>query len=109
MRNNMQYTKNGGLHRLVRITGPAHNLLGIEFGGENPADCIVERLGTSAGQRTELSDEEVKGWVLLAVAKANAELGTTLIVQRIQYVADDTRDEKAYALMARELVLKAQA
>jgi hypothetical protein len=104
----MQYTKIGDLHRLVRITGPTHDLLGIEFGGKNPADCIVERLGPSADQRAELSDEEVRGWVLLAVAKANAELGTTLVAQRIQYVANDTRDEKAYALMTRELVLKAR-
>jgi hypothetical protein len=103
----MRYMRDGNLHRVVRITGPAHNLLGIEFVDVDPADCTVERLGPAVRQPGQLNDDEVKAWVLGAVANANAEFGTHLFVRRIQYVADDTRDADAYAAMTRELVSRA--
>lgn len=104
----MTYTRDDNLHRIVRITGPAHNLLGIEFGDGGLADCTVERLGPAERQTGQLNDDEVKAWVLGAVATANAEFGAHLVVRRIQYVADDTRDANAYAAMARELVSRAR-
>ena len=103
----MQYTRHGDLHRVVRITGPTHNLLGIEFGGTDSFACAVERLGPPTNASNQLGDEEVKVWVLRAVARANAEFGSDLVVRRIQYVADDTRDSNVYAILARELVQKA--
>ncbi|MDB5304976.1 MAG: hypothetical protein JWM97_2525 [Phycisphaerales bacterium] len=104
----MQYSRDGNLHRIARITGPMHNFLAIEFGGTDANSCIVERLVRAAGTSGELHGEEVKKWVLNAVASANAEFGTHLVVRRIQYVADDTPDANAYAIIAHELVRRAR-
>jgi len=100
----MHYMKDGNLHRVWRTTGPTHNLLAIEFGNDESADCIVERLGPAVHNPGQLTSDEIKAWVLAAVAEANAEFSTHLTVRRIQYVADDTRYPQAYAAMARALV-----
>lgn len=104
----MRYTRDGNLHRVARITGPTHNLLAIEFGGEGESGCAVERLGPGVPLPGQLTDDEVKAWVLASIADANAEFGTRLVVRRIQYVGDDTRDPSAYTAMARELVSRAR-
>lgn len=57
-------TKDGNLHRIERITGPAYNLPGIEFGKGGLADCRLEPLGPAGSQPDHLHDDEVKAWVL---------------------------------------------
>ncbi len=101
----MNYTRNGNLHRVVRITGPTHNLLGLEFGAKVDS-CVVERLSTAVGG---IDAEEVKAWVLAAVAKTNDEFQTNMEVRRIQYVPSDSPDPKAYEVMVRELMLRARS
>jgi hypothetical protein len=100
----MQYIKKGNFHQLSRITGPSHNLLAIEFGDDDIDVCFIQRLGPSDRTPGQLTDDEVKQWVLTAVAEANARLGTRLSVRRIQYVGDDTRDPRAYSILAHTLV-----
>ncbi len=46
----MRYSINGDFYRVMRITGPTHNLLGLAFSGDAPQGVTLERLAGSSKQ-----------------------------------------------------------
>ena len=46
----MRYSINGDFYRVMRITGPTHNLLGLAFSGDAPQGVTFERLAGSSKQ-----------------------------------------------------------
>jgi hypothetical protein len=100
----MLFSRNGNFFRVVRITGPAHNLLGMAFsyGGE-PAPH-VRNIDTARDKLVKLAAEDVIANVLAGVDYANAELGLRLQVSAIEYVASDTPPADIYRVLAYELI-----
>jgi hypothetical protein len=101
----MYFRKHGEWNRVVRITGPSHNLLGIVFvDGRAPSDVIVESLPTSQKVQQQLLAEEVQKHVLAGVAEGNAESGAHYAVAKIQFVPTDSPPASVYRMLARSMV-----
>jgi hypothetical protein len=102
----MQFSRTDKCFRVIRVTGPAHNLLGIEF-GENSGSTdrvVVESLPTENGGTACLSETEVRENVMLGVADANNELGTGFVVRRIQFIPTDSPPAETYRFLARNII-----
>jgi hypothetical protein len=94
----MTYSINGDFYRIVRITGPTHNLLGLAFAGEALEGITIERLaGSSERSIDELALEKA---VVSGVDAANKAFGTGYCLKRIQYVPTDTPDLETYSFLA---------
>ena len=84
----MRYSINGDFYRVTRVTGPAHNLLGLSFTKVTPETVGVERLGSPSEHA--IDEDQLKRAVLSGVDHANASLQTDFHVSRIHYVPTDT-------------------
>ncbi len=102
----MQFVHVGSSFRVTRITGPKHNLLGIEFweGEAAPEPPIVETLGPEKQCRDSLPSDEVCKNVLLGVSDANQKYGTSFAVKRIQFVPIDSPPPLTYRALAHAIV-----
>jgi hypothetical protein len=89
---------------VVRITGPAHNLLGIEFClAPTDSDLVIVPLKKST-KPTSLSSEDVKRNVLLGVAEANLQFGTNYSAKRIEFTPDDSPPVEIYQTLAKSII-----
>jgi hypothetical protein len=98
----MRYSISGDFYRVMRITGPAHNLLGLSFSQGVPETVILERLADTS-ERT-IDEGRLKQAILSGVDEANAALKADYHVCRIQYVPTDTPDLEIYSHLARRIV-----
>ena len=98
----MRYSLKADVYRVVRVTGPQHNLLGLSFSKSAPERVALERLsGPSNGA---IDEEELVRAVLSGVAKANAAVGANYYVSRVQYVPTDTPAAGIYSDLAQLIV-----
>ena len=88
----MRYSINGDFYRVMRITGPSHNLLGLSFSGGGHQGVILERLAASSDR--SIDEAALEEAVVSAVDEANKALGTAYRLRRIQYVPTDTPDSQ---------------
>jgi hypothetical protein len=98
----MRYSINGDFYRVMRITGPSHNLLGLSFSQDALVAVALEKLPGWSEQ--EIDEGLLKQAVLSSVDEANAAQGTDYHVSRIQYVPTDTPSPEIYSLLARFIV-----
>ncbi|HEX8955327.1 MAG TPA: hypothetical protein VF798_03580 [Burkholderiaceae bacterium] len=101
----MQFIDDAPLFRVVRITGPEHNLLGIQFSAM-PLDGppAVEALDADSGELKELQAEDVAIQVRQGLALAAKEFGHEYHVEKIQFVTTDSMPATIYCALALELV-----
>lgn len=100
----MQFVNRDPLFRIIRITGPHHNLLGLEL-SPAPGEVELEVLNRGADAVTRLDGRRVAAQVLLGVEDACLELHARYDIAKIQYVADDTPPVEVYRFLAKQLVL----
>lgn len=100
----MQHVFDGRFHRVVRVTGPTHNLLALELGDDPAAEPVVEELPVSPGERRRLDPGEVLRCVQRGVAEANAVHGTAFGVRTIQYLPSDSPPAEVYREIARRII-----
>jgi hypothetical protein len=104
----MQFVRLGNSFRVARITGPSHNLLGIELGegrtlAEDPSIGVLS-LAADGEPGVLLSASEVRDAVLMGVAEANEELGTIYSVKQIEFVPSDSPPAETYRFLARAII-----
>ncbi len=99
----MQFSRDGDWYQVVRITGPAHNLLGLRFGEPGGPQPAIERLSVSNGAPI-IEADDVQGQVLEGVSEANAQLGTDYQVAAIRFITTDTPSSSTYRSLAKSLV-----
>ena len=97
----MRFTRNGDLIRVVHVTGPTHNLLGLQLATE-PLIREIEELDVPGARQLEAADVERE--VCAGVEDANAALGTRFAVGRIQFVPSDSGPASFYRELARAVV-----
>ena len=106
----LQVIKSGNLYKASRVTGPAHNFLGLTLtSGDVAGDVHVQELSVS-GAETPLSlldSMHVVEKVLEGVSQANAELGTAYQVEGVQFVPTDSADLNAYVELAKRITHEA--
>lgn len=103
----MQFNFNNGIYRVVRITGPTHNFLGLAFWTpqEKEGDAVsVEPLTIKPNEPVRLDAEDVREEVLEGVREANAQLRANYRPSRIQFVPSDSRPAEIYRMLARRIV-----
>jgi hypothetical protein len=96
----MQYVFDGQFYKVVKVTGPRHNLLGLSFG--ECAEPAVIALGDDKSHA--IVAEEVLQQVISGVDDMNAKLGTTYLVKQIQFVLSDTPSNSIYRELAQSIV-----
>jgi len=102
----MQFTDEDPLYRVVRITGPQHNLLRLQIAPEpTEGEPALEALDRDAGKAVRLDGGQVAAQVMRGVDDACGELATRYHIEKIQYVAEDTPPVEVYRALARQLVL----
>jgi hypothetical protein len=115
----MQFIDNDPLYKLVRITGPTHNLLGLQISraaiaGEPEVEALDQASGAPAGVdavggRGGLDGREVAAQVRLGVEQACTELQRTYHVDKIQYLSTDSPPVTIYRQLAAELIRRVHA
>jgi hypothetical protein len=99
----MQFIHDGIFYKVVRITGPAHNLLSVRFAFEDEQITpVVERLKPVL--KSSLDSERVINEAQAGVDEANQRYGTAYRIATIQYADDDTPPESIYRLLAFSLI-----
>jgi hypothetical protein len=100
----MRFHKYNEWYRVVHISGPTHNLLGLVFRDHENDQILVEELGPTQKGVRRLSADAVRKHDLKGVSNANRRLGTNYRVSKIQFVVDDTPPLEKYARLAEGIV-----
>jgi hypothetical protein len=98
----MKFIDRHPLYRIIRTTGPTHNLLGLQISSEP----IIGEPGVEAldGNTGGLDGQEVAAQVMLGIAQAGAELQVTFHIQKVEYVSADSPPVEVYRRLALELM-----
>jgi hypothetical protein len=101
----MQFVKDNEWYKVVRVTGPSHNLLGIAFAKNGAqSDVVIEALPVETNAPSKLHGKDVRQNVEAGVAEANEALNVNYSVSRIQFVPTDTPPASVYRMLARSIV-----
>jgi hypothetical protein len=100
----MHVTKVGNVYKVVRITGPQHNFLGLAFSEDAVPSLTVERLQVGEEVARALDEPQLLAAVQRGIAEANAQFGTHFCAATVQYVVTDTPDMAVYTLLAHAIV-----
>ena len=100
----MQLIIDGNLYKVARITGPAHNMLGLEFlqKGDIGQLTIID-LETEKPNKEILTEDSIKAIVISAIEEFNREFKVDLRVKSIQFVSSDTPIIDCYKELTREI------
>lgn len=105
----MQFINETPFYKIIRITGPTHNFLGLEL-SENPTGTapVLEDLNTDI-QKTQLNTEELFNCVMEGVRLARCEFNQDFYVTRIQYISSDSLPIKIYSYLSFEIIRRVQS
>ena len=85
------FFQQGDVRFVSFITGPSHNLLGLQFGSHVAGQPVVEaKPAVGACDHGQIDEVELRNAVVLGVADSGAPESATLFVRRIVYVIDDS-------------------
>jgi len=104
----MQYVFDGELYKIIKITGPQHNMLALGF-GESLAAIEVKDLKKSKDNVINIFPLQVRNQVLRGLNEINEELGTNYKVVKIQFVSSDSPSETIYVELSKEIVKRLNA
>ncbi|MCB0486029.1 MAG: hypothetical protein KDC47_07535 [Flavobacteriaceae bacterium] len=94
----MQFYFDGEFYKAIKVTGPAHNLLGISICSSNNGDQSIEHasLGSEVETIKNMTFHEVKEQVIDGLQEINNSLGTSYIIDKIQFLQSDSTSETIY-------------
>ncbi len=98
----MRVIRDGEFFKLVRITGPSHNMLSVRYGATGTAG--VEVLDKNADEGLPI--DQVKQHVLAGVAEANETLDAEYKVEEIQFLRGDSPPIEIYRELAFDLTMQ---
>lgn len=100
----MQFVQEGDLFKVIHVTGPTHNYLGLMFGGQDGSDIDIDVMDIKPNEPKTLKADDVERQVREGVEAANVAMGTRYRVQRIQFVPSDSPPADIYRELAMKLV-----
>lgn len=104
----MQYMFDGKLYKVVKITGPKHNLLALGFSEDQESIEIVD-LNKSIHDDVNIVSSQVEKQVLKGIQEANDELGTNYKVAKIQFVSSDSPSDSIYIELSKLIIKRLKA
>jgi len=94
----MQFIDTAPLYKLIRITGPGHNLLGLWLAsGPTEREPEVDAVVLNPNEPVRLNAREIVEQVMRGVTDACRELNQPYYIDKIQYVTGDTRRSRSIA------------
>ncbi len=99
----MQYIYDGEFYKIVKITGPKHNMLSLSF-GEKQASIEVSDLDKSANETLSISACSVENQVRIGIKEINNELNTNYNVLKIQFISSDSPSDSIYIELTKKIV-----
>jgi len=102
----VNFSRYGDWYRASRVTGPTHNLLGLEFGSSAHDVEVVAHPGKG---QSLLDPEAVLREVQLGIGDANSVLKSDYSILRIEFVLDDSGPVEVYRWLARLIVERLHA
>jgi len=101
----MQFIAKAPLYKIIRITGPQHNLLGLQIApGPMAGMPVIEALDRPSGEPGQLVEREVIEQVMHGVDEASRELNQTYGIEKIQYISTDSPPVEVYRYLAIEIL-----
>ena len=101
----MQFVNNAPVYKLIRVTGPTHNLLVLRFSTSAVTESVrVDALDVTQKCLNPIGAHEVLQKVLSAIEDCEAESGKRYFLEAIQYVAGDSRPVDVYYEMTKEII-----
>jgi hypothetical protein len=101
----MQFINNAPVYKLVRVTGPTHNLLVLQFSAtpvEGPTR--VEALDSAQACANPIGAPEVLENAMRAIEDCAVESGRRYFLEAIGYLAGDSRPVEVYYDMTKEII-----
>jgi len=106
----MQFIDKAPLYKLIRITGPGHNLLGLWLAsGPIEREPEVVAVVLHPNEPARLDAREIVEQVMRGVADAGRELNQPYYIDKIQYVTGDTPPVEIYRWLAAEILRRVHA
>lgn len=99
----MQFIKDKDYYKIVRITGPTHNLLAIRLSAVHVSTQVTP-LPIHMSEEAHLEPREVLEQVLLGLAEVNQELGRQYYLSEIQFVPSDAKPSSGYHYLIKALI-----
>src|SRR4029079_9208344 len=101
----MQIIRNGNTYRATKISGPRHNLLGLEVKkGDSSDEIVIIDLNRENNGKNLFFHEIVKEQVLTAIAKVNKEYLTNYVPLKIEFLSSDTATATIYKELTIEII-----
>jgi len=99
----MQFIKDGEVYKVIRITGPTHNIVGLVFSDIPNCEINVVPLGEKT-EISKISAEAVKKQVIEGLELINSELGLQYKIKEIQFDPSDSPSKCIYKELTMEIV-----
>ena len=111
----MQFSKEGKIYKVIRITGSQDNYLGISFAEEEISDpeVIELKIGPIVQKKPFYkvitrsiltTKKEIKQQVLNGLDSINKSLGTNYQLSHIYFVPSDSCRDQVYTLLTERLI-----
>ena len=101
----MQFINEAPVYKLVRVTGPTHNLLVLRFSPkpvESPV--LVQALDAARSCVNPMGEAEVLANVMRGMEECMGEFGKQYFLEAIQFLAGDSRPADVYREMTKEII-----
>ena len=106
----MKFIDKSPLYQIIRITGPKHNLLGIQLSEHPPQKPLtIEILNRDAKDSDPLHGNGVAEQVMLGIEQASSMYGRPYFVEKIQYLTTDSPPISIYKELTLEIIRRVQA
>ncbi len=101
----MQFLFDGVVYKVIKISGPKHNMLGLVLGKNNR---VIETIAlkSTAGVQDNVSPIDVEQQVIRGVEEVYLEFGVKYEVKQIQFVSSDTPSANVYKELTIEILKK---
>lgn len=100
----MQFVFDGKFYKVIKITGPTHNMLGLVLDKDKSHDIETIALKLKMDEKDNIDPLDVKSQVMSGIEAVNHELGVKYTVEKIQFVPSDTPSESVYKELAIEII-----
>jgi hypothetical protein len=104
----MQFINEDPLYKIIRVTGPKHNFLGLELSVE-PVDNVTLEALDSTNSESQLDVDEILIQVRAGLDRARSMFGRDFHIKRIQYVSSDTLSLNIYMDLTVEILKRIDA
>lgn len=104
----MKFIKDGEIYKVIWISGPKHNLLGLVFTDQNIKKDQVKliQLNNNRNEADIVNSLDIKEQVFAGLNEINSQLALNYNIKEIHYVSSDTPSADIYKELTKEIIKK---